>query len=152
MEEDKRKIIFNPKRFVNQISKFTVNELLLAYVLSGYKELKNTINYITESELFEVLKEMDKKGLLPEIKFDNETKKDELSNIDKYLSNTVKRATPQVVKAARKSVKSYVEYLIYIDKKAGLISLKTASEAKEMLPTFLAKIKNALNDGKQWIN
>ena len=145
---DNKKKPIDVKKFIGEICKVPLAELIITYVVHWNAEFSTVTNYINKEDLKNIiieLVELDKKGLLPKIKLENETKKDELSNIDKYLLLVYSKATPQAVKAAKKSIKSYVEYLIYKDTKAGLISLETSKEAKEALTNFLAKINSAKN-------
>jgi len=60
-----------------------------------------------------------------------------LSKIQDYLLETIRKATPEAIRGAKKSKMAYMEQLIHFDCKAGKIALHEAYSAKEMLHGFL---------------
>ena len=120
---------FSIKKYVESVTKKTIDYLIISTAYCDFK-----LNEITEDDFLDVVKEVER------IYHPNEQ-----SDLDNYLSNTLKKATPQALKDTKKSVKGFIEYSIYKDSKAGLISLETSKEAKEALTNFLAKISEAKN-------
>lgn len=60
-----------------------------------------------------------------------------------YLQTVLQRATPKRIETAKKTLKSYMSYLVYNDLKEAKISLEEAETAKVSIPDFLTKIRPA---------
>lgn len=63
-----------------------------------------------------------------------------------YLLTVLERSTPELIKQAKKSLKGYMEYLIYQDLTSGAIEPEMADKAKVALPHFLKQNKPAENE------
>ena len=127
---------FDIKEFISKTEKLVIADLI---ILSAHGELM--LKQMTENEFIKLIKEVNEKY-----------RPNELSDIENYLLSIKLKATPQALKETKKSVKGFIEYIIYKDTKAGLISLETSKEAKEALPTFLSNNKDCLKDVQTWIN
>ena len=121
---------FDIKKYVESVGKQTIDYLIISTAYCDF-----ILNEITENDFLEVIKEL-KRIYQPEV----------LSDLDNYLLLVHSKATPQALKEAKKSLKGFIEYSIYKDEKAGLLSPKEAKEAKEALTNFLAKISEAKKD------
>jgi hypothetical protein len=60
---------------------------------------------------------------------------------NEYLSELVQRATPEALKAAKKTLLPFLEQQVYRDMQQGTITREVADAAKQDLPIFLTQNK-----------
>jgi hypothetical protein len=128
--------MFNSNQYVQQVRNTPLWDLIATY---AYVDLQ--IGKITLEEWVEVLKVIDS---LPDVQ--GKSSPTDHTQVEEYLKTVVNRATPEAIRAAKKSLKGYCEYLIYQDEKQGRISANTATAAKAALPAFLSKIRPPMNE------
>jgi hypothetical protein len=116
----------NIEKYIHDVSKKPMWDLVLTYAWNEYREGK-----LTPQEFLSATKQIN----------DNYKAPENLCQTEDYLLTVSVRATPDAVKAAKKTPKTFMEQLIYKDEKDGLLSPSEAARAKAALPDYLTKNK-----------
>jgi len=122
--------MFTAKKYIDKQRKQDIDWLIVKGCIYDLNE-----NLITAKQVIEIIEEIDRQIA---------AQQQELTPY--YLETVDIRATREAIKRARKTRKTYFEYLIYTDEKNGLITSAKAKQAKQMLPDYLTKNKSQENE------